>query len=233
MGLICQASPTGHDICEHTKDAYAAQGVQIIGTIQYFPVGTTDYSPFLTNLKSAGQVDYLYNYDDPESTPTIGRQALQLGIGKLQLVTIPANLVKAFIPDIPEGVTISAGAAPRQEVQTTSQKAADYFARLRAFEGIAPGGDLPPASFVSLMMYDYVYMVAAAMQQAGTVDDTTAIAKALEIEHYNGVAEDDVFFNSRHLAVVGTEPCSVTRDPAGGDPLISCVHNAPPPDAYY
>jgi ABC-type branched-subunit amino acid transport system substrate-binding protein len=232
MALICQDSPTGHDICEHTKDAYAAEGVQIIGSIQYFPVGTTDYNPFLTNIKSAGQVDYLYNYDDPESTPTIVRQAIQLGVGKLQLVTIPANLVSAFIPDIPSDVIISAGAAPRQEVKPTSTKAADYFNRLRAFEGIAPGGNLPPASFVSLMTYDYVYMVAGAMQQASTVDDTTKIAKALEIEHYNGVAEDDLFFNTRHLAVHGTEPCTVTPNPAGGDPTISCVHTAPPPEAY-
>jgi ABC-type branched-subunit amino acid transport system substrate-binding protein len=233
MGLICQDSPTGHDLCENTKDAYAAEGVQIIGSIQYFPVGTTDFSPFLTNLKGAGDVDYLYNYDDPENTPTIVRQAIQLGVGKLHLVTIPANLVAAFIPEIPSNVTISAGAAPRQEVKPTSQKASDYFDRLRAFEGIAPGGNLPPASFVSLMTYDYVYMVAAAMQAAGTVEDTTAIAKALEIEHYNGVAEDNLFFNTRHLAVHGTEPCTVRQNPAGGDPNIDCVHNEAPPDAYY
>jgi branched-chain amino acid transport system substrate-binding protein len=233
MALICQDSPTGHDICERTKDAYAAEGVKIIGSIQYFPAGTTDYSPFLTNLKSAGQVDYLYNFDDPESTPTIVRQAIQLGVGKLQLVTIPANLVSAFIPDIPSDIIISAGAAPRQEVQPLTPKAKDYFNRLRAFEGIAPGGNLPPASFVSLFTYDYVYMVAAAMQKAGTVDDTTKIAKELEIEHYNGVGEDNLFFNTRHLAVHGTEPCTVTQNPAGGEPNISCVHNDPPPEAFY
>ncbi len=233
MGLICQDSPTGHDICESTKDAYAAEGVKIIGTIQYFPAGTTDYSALLTNLKSAGQVDYLYNFDDPENTPTIVRQAIQLGVGKLQLVTIPANLVSAFIPDIPSDIIIAAGAAPRQEVQPLTKKAEDYFNRLRDFEGIALGKPLPVASFVSLFTYDYVYMVAAAMQQAGTVEDTTKIAKALEIEHYNGVGDDNLFFNTRHLAVHGTEPCTVTQNPAGGDPNISCVHNDAPPDAYY
>jgi ABC-type branched-subunit amino acid transport system substrate-binding protein len=80
------------------------------------------------------------------------------------------------------------------------------------------------------MTYDYAYMVAAAMQQAGTVDDTTAIAKKLETLHYNGVAEDDLFFNSRHLAVHGTEPC-VVRTGADDKETIKCTHVAPPPEA--
>jgi hypothetical protein len=76
-------------------------------------------------------------------------------------------------------------------------------------------------------------MVAAAMQQANSVDDTTAIAKKLETLHYNAVAEDDLFFNSRHLAVHGTEPCVVRTDPVLGDPnvTITCKHNTAPPEA--
>jgi hypothetical protein len=70
------------------------------------------------------------------------------------------------------------------------------------------------------------------MQAAGTVDDTTAIANALEEVHYNGVAEDEMFFNSRHLGVHGTDPCTVTQVP-GQDVEISCQHNPPPPEAAY
>jgi ABC-type branched-subunit amino acid transport system substrate-binding protein len=230
MGLICQSTATGHDICERTKTAYAAAGVKIIGDIQYFPVGTTDYNPFLTRLKSAGDIDFLFNYDNPLNTATIVRQALELGVGKLQLVTVPANLVRALVGR-PLTVPISAGAAPRQEVQPLTQKAADFFDRLRAFEGVQ---QLPPASFVSLMTYDYVYMMAGAMQAAATVDDTTKIAEKLATLHYNGVAEDDLFFNSRHLAVHGTEPCTVITDPVKGDPnvIITCTHNPPPPEAF-
>ena len=78
----------------------------------------------------------------------------------------------------------------------------------------------------ALLTYDFAYMVAAAMQEAGTVDDTTAIAEALEQLHYDGVAEDDLFFNSRHLAVLGTDPCTVFP---GGE--IECHHEPPPPEA--
>ncbi len=230
MALICQNSATGHDICERTKTAYASHGVKIVGDIQYFPVGTNDYSPFLTRIKNGGDVDYLFNYDNPLNTVTIVKQAIQLGVGKLQLVTVPANLARPLI-GVPFTGPVSAGAAPRQDVQPTSKKAGDFFDRLRAFEKV---DQLPPASFVSLMTYDYAYMMAAAMQQAGTVDDTTKIAQKLETLHYNGVAEDDLFFNTRHLAVHGTEPCTVTTDPVKGDPnvIITCTHSPPPPEAF-
>jgi ABC-type branched-subunit amino acid transport system substrate-binding protein len=233
MALICQNSETGRDICDRTRDAYAAEGVEIIGEIQYFPVGTTDFTPFLTSLSSQGEIDYLYNYDNPENTPTIVRRALELGIGKLHLVTVPATLAQPLIGrEIPADVTISAGAAPRQGVQPTSEKATQFFERYAAFVGGA--NNLPIANFVSLMTYDYVFMVTAAMQQAESVDDTTAIAEKLAELHYDGVAEDDLFFNPRHLAVHGTEPCYVRDDPAQSDPskvTIECLHQAPPPEA--
>ena len=226
MSLICQNSATGRDICERTKTAYASAGVQVLGDIQYFPVGTTDYRPYLTRLQS-GDPDYLFNYDDPLSTIELVKQALQLGIGRLHLVTVPADLVQPLIGfkfDVP----ISAGAAPRNQVVPTSPEVGDYFQRYKDFLG---GANLPPAGFVSLMTYDYVYMVAAAMQQANTVEDTTAIAKALETLHYNGVAEDDLYFNSGHFAVHGTEPCTVVY----GEPkaTITCIHNAAPDAAKY
>jgi hypothetical protein len=183
----------------------------------------------LTNIKRAGDPDFLYNYDNPENTPTIVRRALELGIGKLHLETVPATLVRP-LTGVRLTVPVSAGAAPRQGVQPTSDKARDFFEAYTKFKG----GKLPIANFVALMTYDYAYMVVGAMQKAGTVDDTTAIARALETFHYNGVAEDDLFFNTRHLAVHGTEPCTVITDPVKGDPevQITCTHNAPPPEAY-
>jgi len=220
MALLCQDSVTGRDICERTKTAYEAVGVDVVADIIYFPVGTTDYSPFLTQLVSKDP-DYLFNFDDPLQTTTIVRQALELGIGRLHLVTVPANLVRDLVGrDLT--VPVSAGAAPRQHFQPTTVEAGEFFDRYREFKG----GDLPLAAFVSLMTYDYVYMLAGAMQQAGTVDDTTAIAKALETLHYDGIAEDDLFFNSRHLAVHGTESCTVQT----GKPIV-CAHEPPPPEA--
>jgi hypothetical protein len=43
--------------------------------------------------------------------------------------------------------------------------------------------------------------------------------------HYKGVAEDDMFFNSRHLGVHGTDPCTVLMSE------ITCEHIPAPEEA--
>jgi ABC-type branched-subunit amino acid transport system substrate-binding protein len=195
-------------------------GVEVVGEI-YFPAETTDYSPFLTQLKSADP-DYLFNFDDPIKQATIVKQALQLGVGRLQIASLPAEILESLV-GVPLTVPVSAGAVGRQCSYPTSTKAVDYCQRYKDFKG----GELPFASFVSLLTYDFAYMLAGAMERAGTVEDTTKIADALEQIHYNGVAEDNLFFNRRHLAVLGTDPCTVQT----GEPIV-CEHNPPPPEAY-
>jgi len=222
MAFLCLNNETGRDICERTKAAYEKVGIEVVGDIQYFPVGTTDYSPFLTRIRQ-GDPDYLFNFDNPPNDTAIVRQALQQGIGRLHIVTVPANIVEQLV-GVPLTVPVTAGACCRQHVQPTSPEAAEYFDRYATFLG---GRDkLPFVPFVSLLTYDYVYMLAAAMQQAGTVEDTTAIADALEDLHYDGVSENDLFFNPRHLAVHGTDPCTVQT----GQPIV-CEHVDPPPEA--
>ncbi len=220
MALLCQNSATGHDVCGRTGEAYAKVGINVVAE-EYFPAETTDFSPFLTSIKQKNP-DYLFNYDDPLKQASLVRQALELDVGRLQIASLPADLIESLVGR-PLTVPVIAGAAPRNAVQPTSQEVADYFERYKAFKG----GQLPLASFVSLLTYDYVYMLVAAMQQADTVEDTTAIADALEELHYDGVAEDNMFFNSRHLGVHGSDPCVVET----GKP-ITCDHNPPPPEAW-
>ena len=220
MAILCENSQSSRDVCGRTRVAYEAVGVEVVGE-EYFPPETADYSPFLTKMKE-GDPDYLFNFSsDPLSGPQIVRKALELGVGRLHLVTVPADIVESLVGR-PLTVPVTTGAVGRQSVQPTSQEAADYYERYKAFKG----GELPFASFVSLLTYDFAYMLAAAMQQAGTVEDTTAIADALETLHYDGVAENDLFFNPRHLAVLGTEPCTVET----GKPIV-CEHIPPPPEA--
>ncbi len=220
MALLCQNTATGKDVCGRTADAYAAEGIEVTAE-EYYPEQTTDFSPFLTRIKP-GDPDFLFTFEPSQSQATLIRQALELEVGRLYLATLPADLLKGLV-GIPLTVPVNAGAAARQHGQPTSQEAAAYFERYKAFSS---GAELPFVAFGSLLMYDFVYMVVAAMQQAGTVEDTTAIADALEELHYNGVVEEDMFFNSRHLAVIGTETCTVQE----GLPT-TCEHNPPPPEA--
>ena len=219
MATLCVNTQNGRDICSRTAEAYAEAGIEVVGQ-EYFPEGTTDYNPFLTSLRAADP-DYIFSFDDPLKQATIIRQAMELGVGRLHIASLPANLIEALV-GIPLTTPVIAGAAARQCAQPTSDEAAEYCDRYRAFKG----GNLPVAEFVSLLTYDYTYMLVAAMQVAGTVDDTTAISQALETLHYDGVSEDDMFFNSRHLGVHGTDPCIVRS----GQPL-TCEHVPPPPEA--
>ncbi|MEX1254592.1 MAG: ABC transporter substrate-binding protein [Dehalococcoidia bacterium] len=223
MAMLCQDTSTGRDICGRTREAYTAVGIEIVSE-DYFPAQTTDYNAYLTKIKQ-NDPDYLYNYNDPPGDAAIVRQALEQGVGRLLNVNVPANLVEALV-GVPLTVPVIVGAAPRQHVLPTSEAAAAYFERYAAYKGGSLDGT--PAAFVSLLTYDYVYMLVAAMQQAGTVEDTTAIADALEKVHYSGAAEDNMFFNSRHFGVHGTDPCIVEQDKP-----ITCEHSPPPPEANY
>lgn len=221
MAILCQNTQTGHDVCGRTADAYRDVGVQVVAE-EYYPAETTDFSALLSRIKE-DDPDFLFNFEPSPAQATLIKQALELEVGRLHLATLPADLIQTLVGR-PLTVPVTAGAAARQHAQPTSQDAADYFDRYAAFLG---GRDkLPFVAFTSLLTYDFVYMVVAAMQQAGTVEDTTAIADALETIHYDGVAEDDLFFNRRHLAVLGTESCTVQAD----QPIV-CTHVPPPPEA--
>ena len=74
-----------------------------------------------------------------------------------------------------------------------------------------------PITDISLWTHDYVFMMAKAMQVAGTVDDTTAIANALEVIEYDGVL-GPLSFDEYHRVAHGYDTCLV----GGGE--ITCAH---------
>jgi branched-chain amino acid transport system substrate-binding protein len=221
--LLCQNTATGQDVCGRTADAYRNQGLDVVAE-EYFPPGTSDYSPYLTEIRSE-EPDQLFIFENPPNDAQVVRRAIELGVGEIYNgVVVPASLLEGLVGLGPLEKPVIVGASPRQHAEPTSPAAAEYFDRYAAFKGVELSG-LPPAAFTSLLMYDYVYMLIAAMQEAGTVEDTTAIADALEDVHYKGVAEDDMFFNSRHLGVHGTDPCTVLMSE------ITCEHIPAPEEA--
>ena len=219
VAIICIDTDIGRSVCGFYEDAYAGAGFEIVGR-EDFPPGTTDYTPLLTNLKQLNP-DVLLNFDDPTAQINILRQALDMDVAISYNTSLPPDIVQDVFGDDLEGKIITAGGIPRQATVPTSTAAADYFERYAEFSG----GELPLASFVSLLSYDFVYMLVAAMQQAGTVEDTTAIADALETIHYAGAAEDDIFFNEQHVSVMGSDGCTVEYQ----KPIV-CSHDAPPTD---
>ncbi len=60
------------------------------------------------------------------------------------------------------------------------------------------------------------------MQQARTVEDTTKIAEALEQIHFDGVGEDDLYFDDRHIMIAGNDQCYIQ-----GGQYLECFHVPP------
>jgi branched-chain amino acid transport system substrate-binding protein len=220
FGILCSNDQTGANVCNTLVSAYETAGFELVNEgRQDFPPTTTDYRPFLTTVRTQNP-DILLNYVDPQSQINLLKQAIELDVGDyFGAVALPANLLESLvgpeIRDIPVGV----GGYPRQGIEPTSEEAAAYFDKYAAYKG---GVDkLPLVPFVSLLQYDFVYMLAAAMQQAGTVEDTTAISDALEVLHYNGVGEDDIYFDERHIGVMGSDGCTLFQG------NLTCEHTSP------
>ena len=217
FATICVNSQTGKAFCDLFTDAYEEAGFEHVGE-ELFPAGTTDFSPFLTSLKGNGP-DIILNFTDAGIAQfSLLRQSWELDVGQYYIaVELPYELFEGLVGGA--GIRskyVAAGAAPRGHAQYTSLKARAFFEeKYKPFKG----GTLPFAAFAALLTYDPAYMLIAAMQRAGTVEDTTKIAQALEEVHFNGVGENDMYFDHRHLMISGNDSCLVYQG------AMDCVHN--------
>lgn len=222
FATICANSETGKAFCKFFTDAYEAAGFEKVGE-ELVPALTTDFNPYLTSLKQ-NDPDLILNFFDAGTEQiTLLKQSWELDVGEYYIgVELPYDLWEALVGSGIRDKIVSVGAAPRGHAQYTSEKARVFFdEKYRTFHG---GGDLPPAAFAALLSYDPAYMLIAAMQQAGTVEDIDAIAAALEEVHFAGVGEDDMYFDDRHIMVTGNDSCLAYQ----GE--MNCVHNPPPPE---
>jgi ABC-type branched-subunit amino acid transport system substrate-binding protein len=219
---ICTDSETGRTFCDNFVKAYTDAGFELVGQA-FTPIGTTDFRPFLTDLRT-NKPDLVLNFLDagPEQFNLL-KQSWELDIGKYYIgVAVPYDLFEALVGQGIRSKIVSAGAAPRTHAIYTSDKSEAFFEQTyKPFKG----GNLPPAAFAALLTYDPVFMLVAAMQRAGTVDDVEAIAQALAKVHYNGAGEDNYFFDKRHIMVSGNDSCNIT-----GGAYQGCQHNPPPPE---
>ena len=90
--------------------------------------------------------------------------------------------------------------------EPSSQRAADFFARLEA-----GGTELTLTAGLSLLIYDFVFMLAKAWQDAGTVTNTDAVVAVLEAIQYDGVG-GALAFDARHVAANGWDVCFSSGD---------------------
>jgi branched-chain amino acid transport system substrate-binding protein len=218
FATICIDTQTGRAFCDFFTEAYEDAGFEKTGQ-ELVPAQTTDFNPYLTSLKG-GDPDLILNFFDAGTEQiNLLRQSWEQDVGEFYIaVELPYPLFEALVGEGIREKHVAAGAAPRGHAQYTSEEAEAFFEqKYKAFK------DLPPAAFGALLTYDPAYMLIAAMQRAGSVDDVEAIADALQEVHLNGVSEEDMFFDSRHIMITGNDSCAVYQG------NMTCQHNAPPP----
>lgn len=158
-------------------------GYEIVAN-EAFPAATTDWSRYLTSIRAANPDVLISGYSAAEQA-TVTRQALELDaapaiFGFAIPVSIPLEGATGQPIDIPYIATYT---TPNLDDPQTDEIAA-FADRLRAEFGF--GEELPLNEQYSLYQYDAVQWLIKAMQLAGTVDDTRAVANEILRTHWEG-----------------------------------------------
>ncbi|HVY88883.1 MAG TPA: ABC transporter substrate-binding protein [Hyphomonadaceae bacterium] len=158
---------TGQSVANSQKEAYKAIGVDL--QVDFFERERVDFVPILTRiLASADALEIGGN--SPTTAGLLVKQARELGYSGPIFVTggdVTSELVKVAGKQAAEGVYV------HLPIDISRPETAAY---IKDFEAKFKY----PANGHNLFMYSGLQMLFAAMQKAGTVNDTTKVAKELE-----------------------------------------------------
>lgn len=199
--VIISNDSNGDFIGKKVDEAIAGANASLaLPNVMYEP-GTTDYSPYLTKIRQA-KPDHLNIWWLPTDGINILQQARQLNAADTYFLYGPEPLdVSQRMPDV-DRVLIACSPICRGITTTPESKAFwERYGKLIGSEakfGAAAGG--------AAWYYEGTRMLFNAIQAAGTVDDTDAIATALKATKLKG-ALGEMQFNDRQVAVHGIDFC--------------------------
>ena len=209
--IIATDDPSGQFLGRFYNGVLTALG-QKTHPVIFYPPGTTDFTPFLTRLKGLNP-DWMHNWYIAADSVLIAEQALELEVANGYMVfgVDPGWWEENFPGGIDNEAPIVLACINLCRAIHTSDRSRDFYRALNEFEcGNADGCEPAPLTDVSLWQYDYVYMLVEAMKKAGTVDDTTAIAEALEGISIDGVLSPTLTMDAEwHRVAHGYDTCRV------------------------
>ena len=187
MSFLEPNDETGYAAVDIMSKLWKGAGGKV-AAVAYYDRGTQDFTPAITKLM-AKKPDAIFPMTAP-SQHTIVKQARELGY---------------------QGMLMGWGGDPRIIVKVAGKKAADgynmYFAPGDPYGTTAPEGERgimkrylekygadSPLTFYLEGYYDITMGLFKAMQAAGTVEDTAAVAKALSNLRWKAVAGMECYF---------------------------------------
>ncbi len=202
QAILIGDDANGESISRGLKTAFELLD-QEVEVVFYPPGETTDYAPFLTRIK-AFEPDVVHFYYNPPEEQAALEQALELDVAPAySAVNIDPLDFQEFFGAIDQDVLLVC--VPVCAAGLTSPAIKDYFERYRQ----QAGGELGPTASFSLMIYDFLPMLAAAWKSAGTVDDADAVVEALETIEYDSTI-GVLSFDERHIVDAGLDSCLVS-----------------------
>ena len=211
--IIATDDPSGQFLGKFYNGVLTALG-QKTHPVVFYPPGTTDFTPFLTRLKGLGP-DWMHNWYIAADSVLIAEQALELEVARGYMVfgVDPGWWQENFPGGIENEDPIVLACINLCRAINTSERSREHYRAVNEFECGNPDGCTPaPLTDITLWQYDYVYMLVAAMQKAGTVDDTTAIAEAMEGITIDGVLSPSLTMDAEwHRVAHGYDTCRVQR----------------------
>jgi ABC-type branched-subunit amino acid transport system substrate-binding protein len=199
FGILSQDDDTSKGNVPSVVAALEAEGHEVVDI--RFPPDTTDFTSFLTRMKSEGVDVIFYFYPQARAAEVIalGVQLDAAPGGYATRNVDPAVAVSGAVggplpvPFFSAQGTPSFAYPPNEQVQ-------EFADNLKAFDPNMPLTGANSAFYT----YDFVYMLTKAMQDAGTVDDPAAVAEALRALTYEGVAGKVCWADDQQNAVYDT-----------------------------
>jgi len=180
-------------------------GWQQVG-FEGYAAGATDFSPALTNAKEGKAQLIGMVWDVPLGAGVFAKQYTAMRVPALLIGFIPPiaspAAVKTIGPEVEYSLSIEfpVGASlPLKKIPKTVEFLTKFKKKY---------GALPEAAAVNSSAYDAVYILANAIERAGTLNPDKLVS-ALEKTDYQG-ASGRIRFNKQHVAVFGIKDPSET-----------------------
>lgn len=147
-------------------------GLEFLGGV-FYPVGTTDFAPYITNVKGKNP-DLVYS-------GTGGGAGVELPVAAVELNMAPYIIIPGMRPvDVQKIRDLGNITLIMTDFRLPYYKAVapKEYAQKVDHLGLLPSG-FEPTVGAAVTHYDFVRLLVKAMEKAGTVDDAKAVAQAM------------------------------------------------------
>ncbi|WP_109793448.1 ABC transporter substrate-binding protein [Minwuia thermotolerans] len=205
VAFLLRQEATTEELLEPMQEGFKAQGFEI-AAVEVYPEGATDLSASLTRIR-ATKPDLLFTGWDIEPVVLAARTNEEIDAApRLFSYAVSCRNVQKAGFTRPFAANILAGANLDNPSTPEARQLAEEY---KAFVG-----EKDPDNLYAVMWnYDFYFLLAAAIEKAGTFTDTDKVIKAMQQIEYQGVA-GPIGIDEKNRAYYGLDFCYVADSKA-------------------